>query len=104
MSVLPRAMVLAALVLVASSPLAYAAGDTCVAMRVQDYASGLSIVAQTGSVVALGFMSGAPGDGVGYVLYITPALCTGTSLPLGGPTAPDLYGTLSTIPKVVPLP
>lgn len=105
MSVLLRAIVLAALTMVAASPLAVAEGETCVSMYVQEYASGLSVIAETGSVIRLGFKSGTPGDGVGYVLEIAPSLCAGPgSLPIGGLGQQSAQGIVDTVPELLPLP
>lgn len=107
MPVLPRVMVFAALLVTATSPMAAANGaDGCWSMELDSYAPGLSIVAQTGSVIKLGFTSGAPGDGIGYVLVIAPALCTGGGLPIpiGGVGQQGAYGLLDSLPDLIPLP
>lgn len=105
MHVHPRALILAALLVAAATPLALAQGDACLAWKLTDQASGLRVIAQTGSVVAFGFMSGEPGSGLGYVVYITPALCGGHEIPVGiGQSSYEPNKLLRDVPELLPLP
>jgi len=106
MSVLPRTLLITAIVLVAFSPAASAGGpETCIEMVFASFANGLAIIATTGDSIAFGFASGYPGDGVGYVAIITPSLCTGVDLLAPAESAVgDLQGVLADLPELLPLP
>lgn len=105
MSVLPRTLLITAVVLVGLSPVASAGPEACIEMILANYASGLRIIANTGDSIALGFASGYPGDGVGYVAIITPSLCTGIDLEDASQSGlSDLQGVLQDLPELLPLP
>lgn len=76
MSMAPRIGVLAFLLMAATfTPTASASG--CVEVEYRSFGNGLHVIADTGRELAFGFTTGLPGDGIGAVLIITPALCGG---------------------------
>lgn len=75
-------LALAMLILAAAPvPLAGAGVADCVSVEAASFAERLAIIAHGGRQVALGFAAPAPGDGVSFVAYISPTLCTGVGLP-----------------------
>lgn len=80
MTAFPRAMFLLAMVTLAIVPLPQAAADDCVEVTTTTFSEGLRVIANSGRQLALGFRSGEPGDGLGFVLIITPAVCSGFGL------------------------
>lgn len=80
MTAFPRAMFLLAIVTLAIVPLPQAAADDCVEVSTTTFSEGLRVIANAGRQLALGFRSGEPGDGVGFVIIITPSVCSGFGL------------------------
>lgn len=77
------ALSLAILVFVVALPVAGASNDTeanCVSVGLTDMVDKLRIIAYTGREIALGFGTDQPGEGIGFVVYVAPSVCTG----LGG--------------------
>lgn len=91
MSASPRIGVLAILMVAMTfSPTAQASG--CIELDYTSYGEGLHVLANTGRQLAFGLVSDYPGEGVGAMVIITPALCGGVGV--GSGTA----GTESGVP------
>ena len=77
MTATPRALFVLAIVTLAIIPLPQAAAGDCVEVNTTTFSEGLRVIANAGRQLALGIRSGEPGDGIGFVLIITPAVCSG---------------------------
>jgi len=103
----PRIGVLAVILVAALfTPTAQASG--CIDVEYSTFGEGLGVIATTGRQLALGFVSDSPGDGLGFILIITPALCGGFGLgsDLGSPETllGDLTDTIDETMLLLPLP
>lgn len=79
------AFVALALAALAFVPVALGSSDEpedpdCVSVGVSNMVEGLRVIAYAGREIALGFEADQPGEGVGFVVYLAPSVCTG----LGG--------------------
>lgn len=102
MYVAPRALLLSlALLAVTFTPTATA--DECVEVVTSYFGEGLRVIASASRTVALGLVSGQPGDGIRTVVVVSPALCGGIGFGLGAATH-DPVGWLEKAPKHLPLP
>lgn len=68
-------------VLVASAPVYAAGGEpeqpNCFSVGWTNMVDTLRVIAYAGREIALGFETDQPGEGVGFVLYLAPSVCTG---------------------------
>ncbi|HUR68316.1 MAG TPA: hypothetical protein VM370_03655 [Candidatus Thermoplasmatota archaeon] len=80
MNALPRAIVLAGIIALAIVPLPFAAASDCVELDTATFANGLHVIANAGRQLALGFQSDTPGDGMSFVVIVTPSVCSGVGL------------------------
>ena len=113
MNAAPRALLALAVLALAMVPLPYAAADDCVEVSTATFSEGMRIIANAGRNIALGFRSGDPGDGVAFVVIITPSVCSGFglggSLEVAGIDPVHAAGqtqdwALDQVPLVLPLP
>lgn len=105
MSLIPRLGVLAFL-LVAATYTPTAAASGCVQVEYANFGSGLHVIANSGREIALGLVSGYPGEGIGAILIITPSLCGGIGA--GWYSVPGLVedlveGAKPTVTDLIPL-
>lgn len=99
MIALPRALVAFAIVSTALAQLPLAAASDCVELNTATFSEGFRVIANAGRQVALGFRSGTPGDGVAFVVIITPAVCTGL-----GVSPSESSAVREQAPSFLPLP
>lgn len=99
----PRTLLIAALLLAFVLP-PTAAAEECLDIEAYQFAEGLRVIANTGSTLAFGVMSNVPGDGTGFVVIITPSLCTGFGVGLGGKSDDPVGTVLRLLPPLEPLP
>lgn len=108
----PRAIMALAVVTLALVPLPVAAADECVEVTTATFSEGMRVIANAGRQIALGFRSGDPGDGVAFVVIITPSVCSGLGLGTGGLSDLNASGdpattsewALTQLPPLLPLP
>lgn len=80
MTAIPRALFVLALFTLATLPMPLAAADDCVEVSTATFSEGTRIIANAGRQLALGFRTASPGDGLGFVVIITPSVCSGFGL------------------------
>ncbi|HVM46153.1 MAG TPA: hypothetical protein VM582_09480 [Candidatus Thermoplasmatota archaeon] len=94
---------LIAVMMLAVATVPTAVADECVEVRTSTFADGLRLVANAARSIAIGVYSGAPGEGVGMVVVISPVLCGGVGV--GGSNATvDPVALLQQLPPLIPLP
>lgn len=105
MNVLPRALLATAILVAALAPTpTIVASGECVEYFTENAADGLQVIANAGRSIALGFETGMPGDGTGFLVIINPAICGGLGLGLGGNDLEDPTELIPGLPTLIPLP
>lgn len=111
MNAFPRAFVILAILCAAIVPVPMASAGACVDVDADTFSDTFRVIANTGNQIALGFRAPAPGDGVAFVVIITPSLCGGVGVGAGDlsgqsarDTLDDLAETAANAPSFLPLP